>query len=225
MAEDFVASDTALLDLLRWHPSMTVSELAESMQVTATAVRQRLNRLLAQQYVERTTTKCGRGRPSHHYQLTDKGRRKAGSNIVDLALALWEELRRIPDPQVRQGLLQRLAKRLALLYVDRVHGDTLEERMRSLSAAFAEKRIPLIVDHNGTPAMTQVSCPYPGLGDENRTICAMERLLYSELLGESVHLSRCRLDGQGMCTFCAQEPARGVGPGRSAPQQTRPISA
>ena len=225
MAEDFVASDTALLDLLRWRPSMTVTELAEAMQVTPTAVRQRLNRLLAQQYIERTATKSGRGRPSHHYQLTDKGRRKAGSNIADLALALWDELRRIPDPQVRQGLLQRLAKRLALLYDDRVQGDTLEERMRSLSAVFAEKRIPLMVDHNGAPGMTQVSCPYPGLGDEDRTICAMERLLYSELLGEKVHLSRCRLDGQGVCTYCGQESARGAGPEPSDSQHRRPISA
>lgn len=201
MADDFVASDATVLDLLRARPSMTVTELAQAMQVTATAVRQRLNRLLAQRCVERTASKGGRGRPSHHYQLTDKGRRTAGSNFADLAMALWEEVRHVRDPELRLGMLQRLAKRLAVRYAGTIQGDTLEERMQSLSAAFAEKRLPLVVEHNGPVTMTQVACPYPGLADDERNICAMERLLYSELLGESVHLARCRLDGQGVCAF------------------------
>ena len=173
------------------------------MQVTATAVRQRLSRLLAQRYIERTPTRGARGRPSHQYRLTDRGRQKAGSNFADLAMALWEEFRKIQEPEVRHGLLQRLAKRLALLYADRVQGDTVEERMRSLSAVFAEKQIPMIVNNgNGSlPTLTAVACPYPGLADEERSICALERLLYSELLGAGVHQSQCRLDGERCCTF------------------------
>jgi len=202
MVDDFVSSDLTILDLLRKRESLTVTQLATTMQVTATAVRQRLTRLMAQGYIERTSTRRGRGRPSHRYILTDKGRRKAGSNFADLAVALWEEICSIEDREVRLGLLGRLAKRLAHMYADRVHGHSLVERMEQLAELFAERRIPLDVDeHSLLPVLTAEACPYPELAEQDRSICAMERLLFSELLGREVQLSKCRLDGEACCTF------------------------
>ena len=64
MAGEIVPSDVAILDLLRKQRTMGVAELAVAMEVTATAVRQRLTRLMGQGYVERTATKASRGRPS-----------------------------------------------------------------------------------------------------------------------------------------------------------------
>ena len=48
MTQELVGSDQVILDLLRKREEMTVSELSDSTNVTATAVRQRLTRLLAQ---------------------------------------------------------------------------------------------------------------------------------------------------------------------------------
>ena len=93
LSEHVVSSDDAILDLLRDRGPMSVSELALAMDVTATAVRQRLNRLMGQGYIERTAVKVGRGRPSHRYLLTAKGHRKTGSNLGDLAIAAWEDRR------------------------------------------------------------------------------------------------------------------------------------
>ena len=67
MSDEIYAADVAILDLLRKRDTTTVSELAGLMEVTATAVRQRLGRLLAQGYLERVSSKAGRGRPSHHF--------------------------------------------------------------------------------------------------------------------------------------------------------------
>ncbi len=78
MTDEIVASDIVIVDLLRKHASMTVIDLASALEVTATAVRQRLTRLMAQGFVERSSTKAGRGRPSHFYvahgQRTAQGR-------------------------------------------------------------------------------------------------------------------------------------------------------
>ena len=202
MAEYFVDADSAVLDLLRHRKSMTVLELAAELNVTSTAVRQRLNRLLGQQHIERTCTKQGRGRPSHNYRLTEKGRRKAGSNFTDLATALWQEVRAIRDPGVRQGLLQRLAGRLAVMYADKIKGRTLRERLQSVVEFFSERQIPLVADYSGAvPVLTAASCPYSDLANEDRGVCAMERLMFSQMLQERVRLSACRLDGQPHCTF------------------------
>lgn len=195
-------SDVAILDLLRKCESASVSELAGWTNVTATAVRQRLSRLMAQELIRRRTVRAGRGRPSHHYQLTEKGRRKTGANFVDLAMALWQEIREIKDPEVRQGLLQRLAHRLAVTYAAEIKGETIEDRMASLAELFSGRRIPFAVEHRDSlPVLTALACPYPELAEQDRSVCSMERMLFSELLGERMRLGECRLDGASCCTF------------------------
>lgn len=196
-----ISSDAGLLDCLRRRPA-TVGELAELLGVTATAVRQRLNRLMGQGLVERAATPQGRGRPSHHYGLTAAGRRATGANFADLAIALWEEIRGIQDAEIRRGLLQRVSRRLADHYADVVEGSTLEERMRSLAELFAKRRLPMSIEGQpGLPVLQVLACPYPELAEQDRGICAMEKMLFSEVLGQQVRLSGCRLDGDECCRF------------------------
>src|SRR4029450_4695161 len=99
---------------------------------------QRLMRLRWQSDIERATERISRGRPLHRYSLTEKGRRRAGANFADLAMALWEEIRQIKDPEVRRGLLARISRRLAELYSGQIHGSSLDERMESLAELFRE---------------------------------------------------------------------------------------
>lgn len=202
MNDAFIPSDTIILDLLRKNDAMTVTELAEAMEVTSTAVRQRLNRLMAQELVQRSATRHGRGRPLHHYRITDKGRRKAGSNFADLAMAMWQEISQLEDLEIRRMMLQRLAKRLAEMYSDKIRGDNLQEKMQALSELFAERRVPMDVQNEDSlPVLTATACPYPDLAERDRSICSVEQMLYSELLGADVQLSSCRLDGAECCSF------------------------
>ncbi len=201
--EDFVASDVAILDLLRKSETASVLQLALACEVTSTAIRQRLSRLLAQGLITRTLIRSpGRGRPTHSYSLTDAGRRKTGENFADLAVALWHEIRSIQDAEVRRGLLQRISKRLAALYAEEVLGETTGDRMAMVAEIFSDRRMPFEVDRQGQlPVLHALACPYPGLADQDRSVCAMERMLFSELVGSNLRLSHCRLDGDSCCTF------------------------
>lgn len=202
MGVEFVSSDVTILDLLRKTNAMTVTELASVTGVTATAVRQRLNRLLAQELIQRDSSGSGRGRPSHHYSLTEKGRRKTGANFADLAIALWQEIRSIEDTEVRRGLLQRIAKRLVEQYGDEIRGATITEKMESLRDLFGDRQVPVTVDNEtGMPVLTMLACPYPELAEQDRSICSMEKMMISELMGENIRLEQCRLDGATCCTF------------------------
>ena len=71
-------SDSDVLDLLRSIGPMSVADLAEVLEVTPTAVRQRLMRMMAQALIQRDTIRRGRGRPRHLYRLTDEGVRLTG---------------------------------------------------------------------------------------------------------------------------------------------------
>jgi len=195
-------SDDGLLDLLRKRGALSVSQMAAETKVTATAVRQRLTRLLAHGEIQRKAEKAGRGRPVHRYELTEKGRRKTGNNFGDLAIALWEEVKQIKDPEVRRGLLSRISSRLASSYAEEIRGSNLTEKMESLAKAFSDRKMPFEVDRSKElPVLAATACPYPDLAEQGRSICSMERMMFSELLGENVHLSNCRLDGGGCCTF------------------------
>jgi len=207
MPARFVSSDITLLDLLRKSETMSISQIAAAMEVTATAVRQRLTRLMDQGYIRRTEARAGRGRPSHRYALTEQGRRKTGSNFADLAIALWQEIRAIKDVEVRRGLLQRLSRRLAEQYAPQITGDSLEERMNAVSTLFGGREVPFSVDQSGdNPVLTALACPYPELAEQDRSICSMEKMLFSEILGESIRLEKCRLDGDACCTFASSRP-------------------
>lgn len=195
-------SDREFLDTLRRKGSMSVSELTDHFEVTPTAVRQRLNRLMGQGLVERSVQKSGRGRPSHAYSVTEKARRQAATNASDLTLVLWQEIREISDPEVRRGLLKRLAARLAELYGEEVDGGSVEERMLSLQSLLDKRGVNFEVEQNGPlPILKAVDCPYPQLAEVDRGVCAMEKLLLSELIDDNLRLSECRLDGHECCRF------------------------
>ena len=133
------------------------------MSVTGTAVRQRLTRLLAEGYIERTAVRPERGRPYHQYALTTKGRRRSRQNFADLAIALWDEIRAIEDPDV-QGLMQRVSRRLAEMYTDQVQGEDMSQRLNALTDLFADRRLPIRVDLSGElPVLNVEACPYPKL--------------------------------------------------------------
>jgi predicted ArsR family transcriptional regulator len=196
------SSDKTVLDHLRRVGEATVGDLAVDMGVTATAVRQRLQRLMAEGVIERRTERKSRGRPNHRYLLTEKGERISGSNFADLASVLWEEIKAVEDPAVRRGLVKRIADRFAGLYQDHVSGETLRERMTSLAGLMDAREIPFEVDSTGDlPVLSALACPYPELAKLDRSVCTMEKLMLSEVLGESVKLSECRLDGAPCCTF------------------------
>ena len=106
---EFRDSDAAVVELLRGDTALEISQLAERLGVTATAVRQRLERLMRAGLVERAAVSRPRGRPAHAYSLSPAGRRLGGNNFRDLAIVLWREIRGIREPTIRQGLLSRIA--------------------------------------------------------------------------------------------------------------------
>ena len=203
-------NDQAMIGLLRGKPSMTVCELVEEMGVTATAVRQRLNRLMALGLVDRTHAAEGRGRPSHHYVLTDEGRKSLANNFGDLAVVLWQEVQKIDDIATRQRGISGAVSRLSEKYRAEIRGETTEDRMASLTRLFADRQIPISFEHqDGLPIIKVSGCPYPTLANENREICDMEKELLSRVIGQPIDRCQCQQDGDQCCSFQADPETTG----------------
>ena len=195
-------SDVDLLDLIRIAGPLSVSELADAMEVTATAVRQRLTRLMTQSMISREPVRAGRGRPKHRYSLTDKGMRQTGSNFTDLAIALWSEISAAGDDKGGRDLLRRISRALAAGYASQIQGETPAERLQSLAELLNQRRIPVTVGTDGERStLTAHACPYPNLAEKDKSVCQMEKMMFSELIGSEVELTQCRLDGATECRF------------------------
>ena len=205
---DLRSVDRELLNAMRSGDAVGVSELTDKLGVTATAVRQRIERLLEQGLIDREKVVAGRGRPTFRYQLTVLGHQRAGANPTELADAMWREILAIDQPDVRQRLLSAIAARLGRQFADQAGGEdeSFEERMNRLSKMLSARQITTEVSHSGQlPVLDVVACPYPSLADvaDDRAMCRMEEEMISMALGEPVHLSSCRLDGDACCQFSA----------------------
>ena len=141
-------SDAGLLDLLRITGLLGVSELADAMEVTPTAVRQRLTRLMARNAIQREATRHGRGHSKHRYWLTDTGLRDDGLQFYGPGIGLVAGTCQVGDAQMRREFLRRIARALALGYSEQIKGDTPAERMQSLADLSDQRRIPVSVERS-----------------------------------------------------------------------------
>lgn len=204
MTNSITQNEQDVIQLLMEFGPCSIAQMEEHLQITATAVRQRLNRLMAAGLIDRQTESEGRGRPSHVYDTTFAGRRATGNNLPDFADALWQEIQSIADEKLRLSIIEGASKRLAAVYSDRIDGHSLEEKLTSVAHLFGERNIPVSVEQNkaGLPVLKMLACPYPDLANDSHELCEMERRLFSEVTGSSFELCQCRQDGdQKCCTF------------------------
>ena len=196
--------DHAVLDLLRRHPGMTVPALISRLSVTATAVRQRLDRLVEMKLVERRKQTVGRGRPSFLHFLTSLGWREVGATYADLALAMWREVKDLPDGEFKERFFKSVSGRLGRVYEEQLPAGPLAQRMESLVGLLMERKIAAKFDHHESlPVLEVQACPYPELADgsNDRRMCELEKEVLTAALGHGMELSQCRLDGHACCQF------------------------
>jgi predicted ArsR family transcriptional regulator len=196
--------DQLVLDLLRREPGLSIQELMDRLEVTATAIRQRTERLEAAGYIEKKKRLAGRGRPQFSFFLTDLGYRQAGVTYSELAISLWSVIGEIDDESQRAQIMAQVARRMGDSYKSLLPDASIEERIRMLAGVLCTRKVPASFScEKDLPVLEVHACPYPGLVDEgdDRSVCQLEQEALSQALGQEVHLSKCRLDGHGCCQF------------------------
>lgn len=209
-AEHIRPIDQAVVDLLKRHEGMTVQDLTDSLEVTATAVRQRLDRLVEVELIERRKEGVGRGRPQYRYFLTALGMRYSSVSYADLAAALWAEVMDLPNPSWRTHILRKVAQRMSEGFSESVdQQSSVEQRMSAVVEEFVRRKVPATLESDGSaPVLQMLACPFPDLAinGKDRQVCEMEQEMISEVIGQSVELNCCRLDGHEHCQFRPVQP-------------------
>lgn len=208
-----------------------MGDLTTQLGVTATAIRQRVERLLSMGLIEREKAVAGRGRPTFLYRLTAAGYRRAGADPAELVDAMWGAILAMPDSAERERLLTAVAERLGRQYAEQLlgrgsdDGGHLRERFEQLSELLTLRQVESGVSRWGDlPVLEVGSCPYPSMTEasDDRAMCKLEEKMFSEALGQPVHLSSCRLDGDACCQFAPGAAAGRGGSGDEAGEVESP---
>jgi predicted ArsR family transcriptional regulator len=212
-----------IVEHLQRNGPTTVKELEILLGVTTTAVRQHLNTLQGEGYIQREAVHAGVGRPAHAYAVTDKARELFACHCDDLALTLLQEVMLLEGPGKGAMLLDRVGDRLAQRYAGSVRAQGVERRVSEMAAALEQRGVLTDVSTAdgafgpGALVLSAYNCPYHELAQDNRDICAMDEKMLRSVLGANVSLSSCIMDGHNRCAFVVQ-PASNGGAAHSSPE-------
>lgn len=197
-----------IIEYLQRNHSASIKELEEFLGVTTTAVRQHLQSLQAEGYIDRNTVTSGVGRPHHAYVLTSASHSLFDCHCDDLALTMLEEMFEMVGPDNVTTLLGRVSDRLADRYAHTVTAQALQQRVEQMAGALAKQGVLTdVFAEDGSIILKTYNCPYHDLAQEYRQICDMDQAMMRKVLGEDVALSACIMDGDGGCSFTITPPA------------------
>lgn len=191
-----------IIEHLQRNGPATIKELEVLLDVTTTAVRQHLQTLQRDGYIERSRVKTGVGRPHHVYAMTPAANELFACHCDDLALTLLEEVFAMEGSVKTAQLLDKVGERLANRYAASIRSTLLRERVDEMAVALNQKGILSDVSGDGSAVTLQTyNCPYHELAQEHREICEMDEKMMGQALGTDVSLSACMMDGHSCCTF------------------------
>jgi len=195
-----------IIDYLQRHGEATVKDLEELMGISTTAVREHLTHLQAKDLVTTRLVRNGPGRPHAVYSLTAEAHSLLPKEYDTLTNLLLREIASQEGPARLQLLLDAVGARLAEEYRGQVAGEDIAERLAALRAALEQRGIPVELQPSGD-GFRLFACPYFDVMQEHAGVCAMERRMVEQVLGEQIVLEDTIREGGRSCRFTVvQEP-------------------
>jgi predicted ArsR family transcriptional regulator len=199
-----------IVALLRERGECTVTELAGQIGIAPAALRRHLDILTAEGTVEYRAVKQAAGRPYYAYQLTEQAREAAANGYPRLLERLVSEMAALDSAETadKDGrdlldvVLDHMSEHLADDYRGRVRGESMEERVRSLTDALKDEGIVERWEKrdDGFHLSTGV-CPHRRAALAAHGLCSSEARAIALLLGTDVEQVGRVVDGAPVCEY------------------------
>jgi predicted ArsR family transcriptional regulator len=187
--------------LLLRRGSRTVSELAESIGITTSAVRMHLDRLVRDGFVRQSGKRRGTRKPTTTYDLTPEAERffpKAHAAVLHHLLDVLKERMRA---KTLEDVVRAVGHRLAPSYRPAVRagkpvamGEQVVAILRELGG-FCESDM-----QSGKNMIRCFDCPLAPVVEAHPEVCKMVETLLSDALGVNVE-QRCQARPSPQCVF------------------------
>jgi predicted ArsR family transcriptional regulator len=207
-----------IVELLRRHGELTVHGLIDQVALAPAALRRHLDILVGEGTVEYRAVKQAAGRPHYVYRLTDVARERLSTGYPRLMERLIEEAAALParesaDSPILDTLFTGISDRLVADHRGQVRGETVQERVDSVTAALRDEGIleEWSKQDDGFH-LYNVSCPYHRAARASSgRCCDSERRAIALLLDAEVEQVGRIAEGSPVCEYIvrpASEAAR-----------------
>lgn len=223
-----------ILEILRRRRRLTVEELTRELGLAPATVRRHLDILLRDGHIAVDQVRRETGRPHYVFSLTDAGEELFPKHYVRLTNRLIQEIITL-DPEETRGrtgaeianlVFERMADRLADAYAARVRGDTLAERVESVTRVLAEEGIVFDIQPEGQSfLLIGHGCPCRKVVDADHTqVCAHdERLLRRLLQADVEYVEPSCLGGESYCAYRVRADASATAAGAAPPERATAV--
>jgi DeoR family suf operon transcriptional repressor len=191
-----------ILRLIQRNGPQSIKSLEVGLGVTATAVREQVQHLLAEGLLKTGKERRGTGRPAHVYSLSEKAHDLFPQSYDVLLRLLIEEIVKEDGSARAQELLHVVGERLAEDVTGGVRSTDLHEQLQMVAAELDRRGMPIMVlDEADGVSLHEWSCPYYSIAREHDSVCAMEQHMLEHALGARVTIAQRMIDGHAGCKF------------------------
>ncbi len=193
-----------ILDALRRSTGLTADQLADSLGVTAMAVRKHLAALQTEGLLTAQIERRPVGRPVHLYALAPAAQQAFPQQYQDLTVELLEDLRNLDGGEKVTLLFRRRTERAYERLAPVVAERPLPEQLGLITEYLDEQGY--LANWEATPEgdylLKEHNCAIYGVAQCNPEVCACELDLFRRLLPETtVERERHVVDGDGYCCY------------------------
>ncbi len=186
-------SRETILDMLKRRGPLTAAEIAESLALTAMAVRQHLYALQAEALVAYSEEPRPIGRPAKLWRLTEASGRLFPDAHADLTVELIEGIKEAFGAEGMDRLLAIRTRDQIAAYRRRIGGQrSLAKRLEALAAIRSEEGYMAEVRkaEDGSFLLIENHCPVCHAAAACTGLCAAELSVFQAVLGLEVEVSR-----------------------------------
>lgn len=195
-----VSTRGRIIGLLR-SSTRTVNELAEELQLTDNAVRSHLSTLERDGLVQQSGVRPGLRKPHAVYELTAEAEQLFPKAYAPLLNQVLDVLDESLAPEVMEGVLREVGRRMAADYLPEAQKQDREGRVRLVQKVFGELGgLAAVERQNGHFVICGDSCPLGAVSATHPEVCRLAATLVAEITGTTAEVC-CKYDPTPRCCF------------------------
>lgn len=183
-----------ILNCLKMSGLLSVGEIATAVGVSKVCVRRHLDLLSRDGLVGYQVRKRERGRPGHHYHLTEKAAMLFPTAYCDFALDLLRQVEELFGASALSNVISGQARNRGRLLKAQIDGLGFDTSVRRLFSIVNQRGFDVTVRKlkDGSYLIRQHNCPTSRVAASYVQLCEEELKTYRELLGVEVE-RQCRI--------------------------------
>jgi DeoR family suf operon transcriptional repressor len=208
-----------ILQYLLRQDQATAQELAETLEISAQAIRRHLKDLETEGLIEYKSVQGGMGRPQHVYNLSRKGRDRFPNRYDEFAVSLLDTLTETLGQEQASSILRQQWQRKAQAYRTRVGTGSVQERVAKLVElrraegymtewyALESQRLNDSADHQFM--LTEHNCAISNVAESFPSVCGHELEMFAAVLPDcTVERTHWINQGEHQCGYLIKSLAR-----------------